>query len=525
VSVEPLHPLAAADEVAGTHARFWPRFLALAVVSVLLIPTLLFLNDSPAPWWDEGWTMLVARHWVEDGFYGRLPTGGAEGPGLSAAFPTTALVALSFRLLGVGVWQARLPSVILTIISQALLYALTCRLYDRRVAWGALAIVLFTTSLNDVNPVYAGRQVLAEPMQICALLGGYLAFLFAARRPWLGWPLALLLWGLALIAKGQTLPFWVASLILPLGLALFRRKWRIAATLTVALAGGWLASQLLNVGIDILLAGRTAAAAPLPGLTSAVALAFVVSARNLALTVLLAAGMPAVLGVAWASWRALRDARVVDLANRRELTRMMLLALVGCWMLWYALLAVGWARYAYPVLVLSSPFAAALASELTGGFSLRATMERAIFSRRRSNRAASGAIVALALAAILVPLTFWQLYISFTAQRDAAVFRVIDYLNVQTSSDAVIESCETELFPFLKRSYHYPPDITNVFMIRHIYYHEEVDYDYDPLVANPDYLVIGACGRSSGLYDAVLARGAFRLIHQDRLYDIYARVR
>ncbi len=507
--------------------RLWPRLLALIIGLALLTPTLLLLNDAPAPWWDEGWTMLVARHWVADGFYGRMPATGAEGPGLSAAFPTTALVALSFTLFGVGVWQARLPSVIVTIISLVLLYTLARRLYDRTVAWGTLAIVLLTGSHLDVNPVHVGRQVLAEPIQICALLGGYLAFLPAARGPGWGWPAALLLWGLALVAKQQTLPFWVASLLLPLGLALWRRSWRVAAVLLGALAGGWLSWKLLDTGIALLLAGHTAPSPLLPGLTRAVALALTPSARELALTVLSASGMPAILGISWATAQTVRRAGVLDLDDRHELVRLMLLSLAASWLLWYAALSIGWPRYAYPALVLASPFAAALASQLTGGMRIRSTVKQIADSllRGQSHQKAAVTFLVLVLGGLLIPVTASQLYLSFTQRRDDAVFRVLDFLNTQTAPQALVESYESEIFPPLRRPYHYPPDETNVQIIRRIEHHEIVDYDYNPLVANPDYLVIGVVGRASGLYDDILARGAFRIIRHERLYDIYARVR
>jgi hypothetical protein len=49
--------------------------------------------------------------------------------------------------------------------------------------------------------------------------------------------------------------------------------------------------------------------------------------------------------------------------------------------------------------------------------------------------------------------------------------------------------------------------------------------DYDPLAANPDYLVVGHQSKYLGLYDPYLNTGAFRLVKKFSRYDIYQRVR
>src|SRR5215510_8317731 len=82
------------------------------LVLLVLLAASVKLESAPPLWWDEGWTLSVARNWVERGYYGRLLAGKPAPPGLEAAFPITAVVSFSFRLLGVGVYQARAPGVI-----------------------------------------------------------------------------------------------------------------------------------------------------------------------------------------------------------------------------------------------------------------------------------------------------------------------------------------------------------------------------------------------------------------------------
>src|SRR5689334_19301093 len=178
---------------------------------------------GPALWWDEGWTLSVARTWVERGFYGRLLDGQLASGGLQAALPVTGSVALSFKLFGVGVWQGRLPGVIAMVAALALMYVLAERLYDRRVAIGTLFVLLCMSIHPQLHPLIMGRQVIGEMHMFCFLLAGYMCLLLALRRsPWWMTPAAIS-WGLALTTKAQVLPFWLVAMVVPLALALARR--------------------------------------------------------------------------------------------------------------------------------------------------------------------------------------------------------------------------------------------------------------------------------------------------------------
>src|SRR4051794_25121995 len=104
------------------------RRIATNMLLALLLVLLGVWNlAGPGMWWDEGWTFSVARNWVALGHYGRLLDGQLAPPGLEAAFPVTGLVALSFRLFGVGIWQGRLVGVIFLVASLALMVVLVRR--------------------------------------------------------------------------------------------------------------------------------------------------------------------------------------------------------------------------------------------------------------------------------------------------------------------------------------------------------------------------------------------------------------
>ena len=77
-------------------------------------------------WFDEGWVISLARNWVELGHYGHLKMGQPVSTSvLAAGLPVVAPIAASFRLFGIGAWQARLPGVFFTV------GALACLVYRR----------------------------------------------------------------------------------------------------------------------------------------------------------------------------------------------------------------------------------------------------------------------------------------------------------------------------------------------------------------------------------------------------------
>ena len=128
------------------------------LVSVLVMGSF-ELEITPPLWWDEGWTLCVARQWVETDHYGCLLEG-QSGPAILAGhFPVVASIAAGFRLFGIGIWQARLVELLYAFGSLALLYYITSKLYNHNVALGTLALLLFIPANWQMHPLIMGRQV------------------------------------------------------------------------------------------------------------------------------------------------------------------------------------------------------------------------------------------------------------------------------------------------------------------------------------------------------------------------------
>src|SRR6185503_12652551 len=132
------------------------RWVAAMAGVVIVIALTVHLDRVPPPWWDEGFTLSVARNWVEIGHYGRLLIGEPVPRGLEMAFPITGSVALSFWLFGVGIYQARLVAVGFTLAALVLLYKLSRRFFDHSIAIATLAVVILLSGRVDSNPLIAG---------------------------------------------------------------------------------------------------------------------------------------------------------------------------------------------------------------------------------------------------------------------------------------------------------------------------------------------------------------------------------
>src|SRR5690349_24967299 len=85
------------------------------VSAAMLFLLTIRLDSVPPLWWDEGWTLSVARNWVETGRYMRLLAGYFVPPGLEAAPTLTGSVYVAFQLFGVGVIQGRVVGVLYTV--------------------------------------------------------------------------------------------------------------------------------------------------------------------------------------------------------------------------------------------------------------------------------------------------------------------------------------------------------------------------------------------------------------------------
>ncbi len=485
---------------------------------------LLALESLPPLWFDEGWTVCVARTWVEMGHYGCLLNGHAAPPVLSGHFPVVASVAVSFQLFGVGIWQARLVGLLYTFGALYLLYFLAGRIYNRPVAFAALAIAILFPTKWQIHPLIIGRQVLGEMPMMFFLMAGYVCFLrMEQRRIWLA--AAIACWAVALMTKGQAAPFWAASMVVPLVIACRKRDWGMTRWLGVALIGSWVLYRLLFWTKDFLLAGHTIAHPVLPGLTEAIALILIPSIRLETFLLALTRWPEYVVAMGYAGWTLWTRNRGEHASGITTTVRVMLLVLSSTWLGWYMLLSAGEPRYALPALLCATPLTAEMFYRFSRGFDSRflwmaiASLGRAM----RFNKDQTKAVIAVGLLAVMIAVVVQERYAFRSRDVDRDVVTVADYFNARTPPEALIETYDSELFLFLNRPYHYPPPQVVVEVIRHHQY-PAIPVTYDPLEADPDYIVVGDFGRWGGFYNPLVEQNRMRLVKTIGRYQIYEPV-
>jgi hypothetical protein len=209
--------------------------------------------------------------------------------------------------------------------------------------------------------------------------------------------------------------------------------------------------------------------------------------------------LPPLIGVIYACSSVIREFHKSHI-DQQYLLRLSILGFVITSWSWYITLSIGSPRYAFPPVFVSMIFLGALLSDTTNGLQLQTTANRltGLFRRPRPNGAIA-ALLAVLIFACAAPLTLLSLSIYYTTRLDQATERVAIYINQNTPTTAIIETYDTELYPLLDRRYHYPPDQLHVDLIKITSLDQNLAINYDPLTANPDYLVIGVWAWQSTL--------------------------
>jgi hypothetical protein len=253
--------------------------------------------------------------------------------------------------------------------------------------------------------------------------------------------------------------------------------------------------------------------------------------RLMALLMAVAFAMPVVLGLCYAAWRIVKNFHELDLDGGQEVSRLILWTFAASWLGWYVLFSIGWDRYLFPAMFFGSVFAGVFVRDVAGGFGFPRLLRKGadILRQRRFTLSGLGSL----LAAIVIPavflIAFWltvsMLFRSYTSLADGSALETARFLNQSTVREALIETIDVELFFLLERPYHHPPDSVRHELNRRTFLGKREPIDYDPMISDPDYLVIGPHSRMWRLYDSVLTTENFRLLRTYPRYEIYQRVR
>jgi 4-amino-4-deoxy-L-arabinose transferase-like glycosyltransferase len=460
----------------------------------LLLPTLWLLlrQPLPPPWFDEGINLSAAATLARTGLYA-LPD--ATGPRvLDPAIQTgpTVLVpiAVVYKLFGIGILQARLVIVAFGLLAFCAYWLLARRLIGPWLAGLALLFLLAGTPDPYANFLGVSRQALGEIPALAYLLLGLLIWLKAIERR--STSLAPLIfsgvaWGIAMLTKSQVmLTFPAALAVLAVLDRLYYRQasWRAFLLPGLAAAGcvaAWYLAQLLIAGPELF---RQNAAVLQEG--SQIHLLGLNPAHwrnaigSIWRTHFWLWGPPALL---WAFVQARRP-------SFSGFHHGALLCIVGVMLGWFVILSIGWARYLFFPLMLTPIWLAGLLGSIASASSVPHGLSRPL-------------AVMLAVLFLLGNGRYQVRALSLPADNGYVAMR--DYLASEAPADALIETWEWELSIEARQPIHHPPTaVTNANTAYVMSRRTPPPELYDPLQANPDYILVGPYNSYSGAYTAAV---------------------
>lgn len=365
---------------------------------------------------------------------------------------------------------------------------------------------------------------MGEVPAICLILAGYACLEIAFKRTRLLLPFTVLFWGIGVATKSQPLPFWIASVFFYIFACAIRREWRRSGLVLLSAVGAIFVYRLLGAIPTLLTQPILGKPTMIEGLMGVSALVLDKHIRWNAVLVVVIYGLPTLLGLAWSGWQLLQE-----LPGRDKMihpTKWAIWGFASSWFAWFLFLGMSWTRYLFPAVLIASPFIAVSLSDLTRGYDLRWLL-------RQSARLLTGREIRMGFQAIFC-LLFITITLLISLMAASYNFRGSEMINPQAAAlrlqevipaNALVETYESEIM-FLAPAvrFHYPPDQVDQRAIKRGTIDPGSSLDYEPLYANPDYLLLGGFGKTWRIYDAVLEQGNFKLQESFFGYDLYSRV-
>jgi len=488
---------------------------------LLIVFFLVFYNLTrfPAPWFDEGSHLHVPKTLVRYGVYADISSEGFRyyGPTIGVG-PTVMLpIAGMFKVFGIGLLQARFVMALYLLAAAYTFYRLVEHLSAK--TWvAAIALALLLSSRSVLFLEY-GRQLLGEvPGFFFLALALYLWFSKWNENDWKRLSLIGLLFGLAMITKYQYLLFIAPTLILSWGLDIFyyktssHRNFLIPGIIAAGSFGIWQVITLQYLGpatmtenLALLQASAEGAAFNF-NVAQLITNAGVLSSRSVYLEALL----PAVIYGFFISTPRTREGQKYSV----------LFLLVTLNLVWFVFASIGWIRYAFLGLSISSIFIARFFHDLTNGFKFdwSAGVYRSLFDVKNALRVAVTAWLAVI---VLIPMAKTASDIALPGPAYAK--QMSDYLNANVPVNAMIETWDPEMGFLTDHNYHYPPNALLAIAVDQVYYGGEPVQSHYQFVHTelPDYLLLGEFSKWTMIYSESFVRDNYRLVQSFGDYDLY----
>ncbi|MCL4869959.1 MAG: glycosyltransferase family 39 protein [Anaerolineae bacterium] len=485
------------------------------------------LGNYPATWFDEGSHLHVPKTLVQYGVYADISSDGFRyfGPTLGVG-PTVLLpIALMFKVAGIGLVQARLVMGLFLLGTVFAFYKLADTLGGRSLA--LVAAALFLTS-RLIGTLEYGRQVLGE-------IPG---FMFIALAFWLwyaAWEnasygrlvLVGLLFGLATVTKQQ----YLLVLAPTLGLAwisnwfYYRQKphlhFLIPGILTAACYAVW------QVIIVIALAPGSAAENFRLLSEAAGGAAFVFNPGIMAESIRQLTSLNLFLGFLLPV--LLYNFFLILPRSQQGQQWGILYILVIANLAWY-IVSIGWIRYAYAGLAVSTLFTARFFLVLTNNFNFLEDVRRlwaVVWGKTQDNLPALALRLTLALWLVtMIALPLAQNGRNIALTRTNAAAQMAHYLNQTLPTSTIIETWEPEIGFLTDHAFHYPPSGTLNLSVQQKFMDGPpvaAQYNFREYVAT-DYVLVGTFATWIELYTPEQLAPEYAPIAQYGPYILYERV-
>ena len=470
------------------------------------------LADVPALWFDEGSYLHVPQALVQRGVYADYSAGELRfgGPIISLG-PTVLLpIAVSFKLFGVGVVQARG-----VMVAFLLLFLLTTWRFARELASERVAdlTILLLVGAPAVNVLILGRQVLGEVPALWFVMLGLLTWQRALQgdTTW-KYVVSGLAFGLAVVTKYQILITLVPGFGVAWAVTRWRGAWAPHRAFIVPLAvsafvfGAWQTALFAYVGSDAFAANVSGIATASRG----AAVVFAPAHIRDSLRTILGAGAYVGLVAPALTWVCVR---ALNTRDARSTTWVLVIGMSCANLAWFVVSSIGWPRYAVPGLALAGLSAAAMLDHFT----------RRVVDHDGSSAPALRAVgwvwIALAgpLPFIVTASTIFQPPVN-SAQAMAT------FLDHSVSPTALIETWEPQFSVMADHQFRFPP---NVFLAAAVAYRfsggPPPSAAYDFTKPPPDYVLVGDFGAWVDVYPKERLMDGFTLLHEEGPYQLFQR--
>ncbi len=478
------------------------------VLLVLVTPLLLFrLPQSPVSWYDEGLNINAAQTLGLTGLYG-LDTGNGirlSDPAIQTGPPLIALISIVNTLSNNSLFAIRLTIVLISILTLISLYILAYRLYG---IFAAILTVIMLIALppTDTTSTFLmlSRQFLGEvPAVLFISLGCHL--LLRTRAQFWTYLLVGICWGLAIVSKSQVLLVLSVTVALWSAYRVVTRKddkyhWLVIGITMLSIYGvdtlwrGAMAGSMLADNMLVLREGIWIHILPFRAFENL---------QTFSIIIRFAASMGTLLLFFWLRRRIPKVSNQSMSVSGLRVENFIII-FVFLWMIWFALISIGWTRYSFIGIVFTILVLSGLLSTLWTTLKLP------------SNRYV---MLVLMLATVIAAYSLNLNKLNDSQGDD--FFSMVTEMKENIKPDARIVSMEWALDNFVPQRFIYPPThIINVITENAILRPNE-DSQFDSVAECPQFVLLGSFRLDLNVMRDALSISDPQPIVQHGIYKLY----